>query len=193
MQFRDCWRQYQAGHAGDLLRYVWDRMRQRAHTMLRTEFARLRRWEETDDVLLSATVRLWQALKQVQPATEKDFLGLAALQVRRELLDLARHYYGPEGLGANHASWSGGVGVPLGDHADDTGELAALAEWAEFHRQVGELPQEEREVVGLLWYLALTQEEAAEMLGVSVRTLQYRWQRARVALHRALRGRWPGR
>jgi hypothetical protein len=31
-------------------------------------------------------------------------LCLAALRIRRELLDLCRHYFGPHGVAANHES-----------------------------------------------------------------------------------------
>ena len=34
----------------------------------------------------------------VKPVTARDFLALAALQIRRELIDLARRFYGPEGI-----------------------------------------------------------------------------------------------
>ena len=40
----------------------------------------------------------------MRPDSTRAFFGLAAEQMRRELLDLARHYYGPEGEGANHDS-----------------------------------------------------------------------------------------
>jgi RNA polymerase sigma-70 factor (ECF subfamily) len=42
--------------------------------------------------------------------------------------------------------------------------------------------------VGLLFYEGLTQEEAATVLGVSLRTLKRRWQSARCRLHDALNG-----
>ena len=38
---------------------------------------------------------------------------------------------------------------------------------AELHEQIGALPDEEREIVGLLFYQGVSQAEAAEMLGLS--------------------------
>ena len=67
-----------------------------------------------------------------------------------------------------------------------------LAAWGEFHRQVRELPAEEREVVDLLFYQELAQAEAAALLHVTVRTVQRRWQAALLKLHRVLKGQWPG-
>src|SRR3954452_17725772 len=62
----------------------------------------VRRWEETDDLLQAALVRLHRSLAVVRPEDVRHFDNLAATQIRRELIDLARSYQGPEGLGANH-------------------------------------------------------------------------------------------
>ncbi len=56
--------------------------------MLR-DYPRVKRWEDSDDVLQNALIRLLQALAAVKISTAKDFYALAALQIRRELLDLA--------------------------------------------------------------------------------------------------------
>jgi DNA-directed RNA polymerase specialized sigma24 family protein len=47
---------------------------------------------------------------------------------------------------------------------------------------------EEREVVSLLFYHGWKQAEVAELLGVTVRTVQRRWQAALVKLHGLLHG-----
>jgi hypothetical protein len=47
-------------------------------------FPAVRRWEQTDDVFQAAAIRLRNALKDVTPRSTRDFIGLAALQVRRE-------------------------------------------------------------------------------------------------------------
>ena len=172
----------QSGEPGardDLLGHACERLRRLTRKMLRG-YARLRRWEETDDVLNSAMLRLWTALQQVTPRTVREFYGLASLQIRRELLDLARHYYGPRGAGANHAS-----GL---FEAADGGDSSALDDWREFHERVAQLPDEEREVVGLHYYQGLPHADIAEMLGVDLRTVQRRWQHARLLLHRMVKG-----
>ena len=48
------------------------------------------------------------------------------------------------------------------------------------------LPDEQRDVVGLLWYGGLSQPEAAEVLGISLATVKRRWQAARMALYEVL-------
>ena len=61
----------------------------------------VRRWEETRDVVQEATLRLHRALAEVDPDSVAGFIGLAATQIRRQLIDLARHYMGPQGMGGH--------------------------------------------------------------------------------------------
>jgi hypothetical protein len=98
-------------------------------------------------------------------------LQLAACQVRRELIDLARQY-------SRHQEQ-----LPvLAEPADDSGDPVALARWGEIHQFIAELPDDVREPFDLIFYQGLTQLEAAEVLGVSLRTLKRRWQEARLRL-----------
>lgn len=177
-------------HAGDaaardeLLATATERLRRLARKMLQADFARLKRWEETDDVLQSASWRLYRALADAPPKTPLEFYRLAALQIRRELLDLARRHYGPRGQAAHHIS----VGDSPVEGADQTHDPERIDDWSEFHRQVEALPDAERAVADLLYYQGLSQEDAATLLDVDVRTVQRRWQRVRVELHRGLKG-----
>ena len=125
-------------------------------------------------------MRLVKALQSVKPATPREFLALASLQIRRELIDLARRCYGPEGIGANHESTPNAARDP----ADGRDDASSLAQWTELHEQIDKLPDEEREVVGLLFYQGLTQAEAAEVLSSSLRSVQRRWHDALFKLHR---------
>jgi RNA polymerase sigma-70 factor (ECF subfamily) len=178
----------------ELLNCACDRLTRLTRKMLRS-YPRVKRWEETDDVFQNATLRLYRALAEVRPAGVVEFFRLAALNIRRELLDLAKHYYGPRGAGAHHASMGGGSDsdtAPTGpEQADTRDDPARLAAWTEFHTQVNALPDEEREVFDLLWYQELTQAEAAALLGVSERTVKRRWQSARLKLFQALGGALP--
>src|SRR4051812_19509687 len=122
-----------------------------ARAMLRRH-PHVRRWEETDDLLQAALVRLHRGLAQVQPESVRHFDNLAATQIRRELIDLARSYHGPEGVGANHHTDATDPGARLARVADEAGKPDSLEAWAAFHEAVDRLPEEEREVVDLLWY-----------------------------------------
>jgi RNA polymerase sigma-70 factor (ECF subfamily) len=173
-----------------LLRAACDRLLRLTRKMLR-DFPEVHRWEQTDDVWQNASLRLWRALEQVQPVDARHFLRLAALQIRRELIDLARRHFGPEGIGAAHethvpAPERDGFPVDRCDRAEVTHEPQRLAQWQEFHTRVDQLPDEDREAFDLLWYHGMSQEEAAAMLDVSVRTIKRRWRSARLRLHEAL-------
>ncbi|OAI40917.1 hypothetical protein AYO40_04035 [Planctomycetaceae bacterium SCGC AG-212-D15] len=167
-----------------LIRRSCERLRKLTRVMLRG-YPGVKRWAETDDVLQSALMRLLRSLKEVRPSTPKDFFALATLQIRRELIDLARHYFGPQGTARRHAS-HGPDGTPP-DPADSAAEPSELAEWCEFHKLVEELPEAEREVVGLVYYHGMTQAEAAAVLGVTVRTVQRRWHASLLTLHKVLK------
>jgi len=179
----------------ELLNCACERLTRLTRKMLKG-YPRLKRWEQTDDVMQNASVRLYRALSQVTPAGAADFFRLAALNIRRELLDLAKHYYGPQGRGTRHASVAqrpdDESGAPAAYEPPDAGgEPHRLAAWTEFHRQIDRLPDEEREIFDLLWYQGLSQAEAASLLNVSERTIKRRWQSARLKIHEALHGELP--
>jgi RNA polymerase sigma-70 factor (ECF subfamily) len=166
-----------------LLTRACDRLGRLARKMLRAD-PRVGRWEDTDDVRQNAMLRLYRALAEVRPATPRDFFRLAALHIRRELIDLARRHYGPAGAGRHHESLpaapSDRTAAPVNpEPADASHDPQRLAHWSEFHAAVERLPDEEREAFDLLWYHDLSQAEAAALLGVSERTLQRRWRSAR--------------
>jgi RNA polymerase sigma-70 factor (ECF subfamily) len=172
-----------------------DRLTQLTRKMLR-QFPGVKRWEQTDDVRQNASLRLYRGLADVQPENPVEFFRLAAVNIRRELLDLARHYFGPRGEGANHATWERQPGashdVGLGEgQADSSDDPQRLERWTAFHQQVEALPDEDRVLIDLLWYQGLTQEEAAEVLQTSSRTVKRRWRAVRQKLHDALHGELP--
>lgn len=174
-----------AAARSELLRGSADRLLDHTRRMLR-QFAAVQRWEQTDDVCQNAMIRLCRALDAVVPPTPLDFFKLAATQIRRELIDLARHYRGPRGVGANHQSMTS-----LGAVGDAAGDPVRFQQWVAFHEAAGGLPDDLRAVFDLVWYQGLTQEDAAGVLGVSVRTVKSRWRDARLALHDRLGGELP--
>src|SRR5439155_8068641 len=93
---------HQAGDAGareELIRYSQERLRRLTRQMLR-HYPGVHRWEDTSDVFQNVLVRLDRALRDMTLATPQDLLCFAAALVRRELIDLSRHYFGPEGAAA---------------------------------------------------------------------------------------------
>jgi RNA polymerase sigma-70 factor (ECF subfamily) len=179
-----------AAACDELLRCACERLHNLARKMLRS-YPNVHRWEQTDDVLQNATLRLYRTLQQIPVETARDFFRLAALNIRRELLDLAKHHYGPQGHGTRHASIADDSSLARLDTPDLSHEPSRIAAWSEFHQKIESLPELEREVFDLLWYQGLSQAEAAELLQVSERTIKRRWLSARLALSEALKGEIP--
>src|SRR4051812_44200555 len=73
----------------ELINQTADRLAILTRQMFR-DYGRLGRWEQTDDICQNASLRLWKALKATRPASTADFYRLAALQIRRELIDQVR-------------------------------------------------------------------------------------------------------
>src|SRR5262245_32961589 len=121
-------------------------------------------------------MRLLRTLRKVRPESARAFLGLAAVHIRRELLDLARHYDGPQGPGAHHVSPRPGAleRVPAGGD----GGSGDLGRWRAFHEAVERLPVAEREVVGLAFYHGWTQAQIAALFQVSARSVRRWWRSA---------------
>ena len=179
-------------HAGDrvakdeLIRSVCERLERLARKMLQG-FPTVQRYEDTGDVLQNALVRLSRSLEAVAPATTREFFGLATEQIRRELIDLARHYQGKHGLAANQVEWKADDSERKNDPVAASIPLEEIERWSRFHAEVERLPVEERETVGLIYYHGWKQNEVAEFLHVDLRTVQRRWLRALGKLHALLK------
>lgn len=175
-----------------LLDHTCDRLMRLTRKMFH-RYPALRRWEQTDDVYQQAVVRLYRALADVKPESVRHFFNLATVMIRRTLLDLAKHHLGPHGQATNHHTDSQPGDEEGGSLHDRAEQPANLEEWSAFHVQVEALPDEEKEVVGLLFYEGLTQQEAASVLGVSLRTVKRRWLSARCLLRQFLNEPEQGR
>jgi RNA polymerase sigma-70 factor (ECF subfamily) len=189
----DRWAQGDEAARDELLALASDWLRRLAAVML-GDYPRVRRWEQTDDVLQNALLRLWRALQEVRPGTAREFCGLATLQIRRELVDLARHHFGPLGAAAHHASEAAppeGAPAAPGPEAEPSCNPAQLAAWTDFHNQIARLPADQRAAFEARWYLDLPYAEAAELLGVSVSTVIRHYQAACRALHDVFKGELP--
>jgi RNA polymerase sigma-70 factor (ECF subfamily) len=174
---RDLITRFQAGERSaldTLIRRVQERLEQFARRML-AGFSGVRAREQVDDVLQNALIRLTRALRQEVPPSVADFFGLAALHLRRELLDLARtHARRPT--------------TPLAkDPPDPDGENpAVLDRWAALHEAAGLLPEELRQVFSYTFYHGWTQSQIAELLGISERQVRRWWVEACLRLKDAV-------
>jgi RNA polymerase sigma-70 factor (ECF subfamily) len=172
------WRDGDRAAADDLLRALGSRLEHLASRMLR-DFPRVRNLVETGDVLQGAVLRLLNCLREVQPATTRDLINLSAVQIRRELLDLAHRFARCQEIPAGHN---------LSAVPDPAVNLDA---WCRFHEAVEALPVVEREVVNLLFYQGWTQPQVAELLGMHERTVRRHWASACLTLNRKLGGDRP--
>jgi RNA polymerase sigma-70 factor (ECF subfamily) len=123
---------------------------------------------QADELLGAVAERLLKALREVRPGTVRQFFALANQHMRWELNDLARRLdERPPALelreGLVPAPASSGSGISPAGHR----MLAAI----------DGLPEEEREAFDLVRVQGMTQVEAAQVLGVSPKTVQRRLNR----------------
>src|SRR4051794_2038709 len=95
VQLHDCLERMKGGDRAaydELLQKVCGRLDRLAHKMLRN-FPKVQRWVEAEDVLQNSLLRLLRSIDKIEPKSVRQFFGLAAEQMRRELIDLSRHFY----------------------------------------------------------------------------------------------------
>lgn len=164
--------------ADELIRRSEVRLQHLARRMLRG-YPRVRSQVETLDLVQEASLRLLKALKEVTPEHRRDFYALAAVQIRRQLIDLARR--------SHRQAYK-----PLHDQAEPVAagsqstEVDDLDRWTAFHEAVEKLEGEERAVVDLRFYHGSTWPEIAQVLGVNERTARRDFDSACLTLREAL-------
>ncbi|RLS41201.1 MAG: sigma-70 family RNA polymerase sigma factor [Planctomycetota bacterium] len=178
----------------ELIRRVIGRMEKLTRKMLHS-FQGVRQWEQTGDVLQNVLIRLLNTLRKLRPQDTRAFFCLAAEHVRRELIDLNRHYQGAHGLGKNqvvHDFSPGEDNRAAGPQPVDSGPGAEeLERWQAFHEAVGHLASDEREVFSLVFYHGWKQTQIAELMKIHERTVRRIWQAACLHLNDAIGGELP--
>lgn len=172
IHLNDClqrWRDGEREAADELLRRTGARLEKLAKRMLRS-FPNVRAIADTGDVLNSSLIRLLRSLRTMRPATTRDYFNLAAVHIRRELLDLARRCKTKPRFPGE---------IPAEPEYEPEAETPADFEfWVRFHQIVDKLPAEEREVMGLVFYHGWKQAQIAELFRIDERTVRRRWQKA---------------
>jgi RNA polymerase sigma-70 factor (ECF subfamily) len=151
-------------------------------------FTNVKSQVETDDVLQASLMRLLRALKTIRPDSMRSFYGLAAEQIRWELLDLARRYRRrvcPR-ISLEDRPPGAELTSPL-EPADPSPEGTELDQWCAFHEAVTHLPPAEREVFSLAFYHGWPQEQIAELLQVSTRQVRRYLHSAYQTIHETIR------
>ena len=137
----------------------------------------------TDELLGGVVAGLIAAMRKVRPRTVREFFALAAQHMRWQLNDLARLL---DEQSVVLALDEGGVPSPPSSGSALTPDARRMLE------AIDGLPEDEREAFNLIRIQGLTYPEAAEILGVSVKTVQRRLNRARLLLVRQLADLGPG-
>ena len=132
---------------------------------------------ETDDLLSGVVAGLLRALREVRPQTVRQFFALANQHMRWQLNDLARRL---DERPAAVELREGLVPAPAGSESDITPDARRMLE------AIDDLPEDECEVFGLVRLQGLTHIEVAEVLDVSVKTVQRRLNRAGLLLAQRL-------
>ena len=124
--------------------------------------------------MLDAVVeRLLKAMREARPETVRQFFALVNRHMRWELNDLARR------LDEQHSAApldEGGLPAPASTASGLSPEGRRILE------AIDHLPEDEREVFGLVRIQGLTYAEAADLLDVSPKTVQRRLNRGLVLL-----------
>jgi RNA polymerase sigma factor (sigma-70 family) len=161
----------------DLLAAAVNRLHLLCATLLFRSYPRLTRPPlnlQADEMLSSVVERLLKAMRQVHPQTVRQFFALANQHMRWELNDLARRL--DEQAPA----------VELRDSLVPAPAESSVSQVSPNTRRILEsiegLPEEEREVFSLVRIQGMTQTDAAQVLGVSPKTVQRRLNRGLMQL-----------
>ncbi len=132
---------------------------------------------QPDEMLGAVVERLLKAMRSVRPQTVRQFFGLVNQHMRWELNDLARR------LDEQPTE------LPLQDGklpAPASSDSVLTCDGRRMLEAIDSLPGDEREVFGLVRIQGLTYPEAADVLGVSVKTVQRRLNRSLLLLAKEL-------
>jgi RNA polymerase sigma-70 factor (ECF subfamily) len=177
--------------AEPILRALLDRAVHRVHllcaSLLHRQYGRLTLPPlnlQPDELLGAVTERLLKAMRSIHPETVRQFFALVNQHIRWELNDLARRLDNqPKAVALDSAN----VKAPPSSASflSPAGRRMLAA--------IDKLPEEEREVFDLLRIQGLTQPEAAEVVGVCVKTVQRRLNRCLVLLAKDLNDLRPAK
>jgi RNA polymerase sigma factor (sigma-70 family) len=171
----------------DLLARAVDRLRLLCATLLHRSYPRLTHPPlniETDELVGGVVAGLLTALQKVRPQTVRQFFALANQHMRWQLNDLARRLDERPRLATVSES---GLATPPDSSGSCLGQDARR-----MLKAIDDLPEPEREVFELVRIQGLTHPEAAAVVGISVKTVQRRLNRARLLLAEELSDLCPG-
>jgi RNA polymerase sigma-70 factor (ECF subfamily) len=129
---------------------------------------------ETDELLAGVVANLLKALQKIRPQSVREFFAMANQHMRWQLNDLARLLDGRPR--AAELLESGLLAPPASSESCLSPNARRILE------SIDSLPEGDREAFELIRIQGLTYPEAANVIGVSVKTVQRRLNRARLIL-----------
>lgn len=169
----------------DLIGRSVDRLHVLCRSLLLRKYPRLTQPPlnlQSEEMLSAVVDRLLKALRDVRPGTVRQFFALANQHMRWELNDLARRL---DNQTLEFELSEGGVVSP------DSSESQLSPNTIRILEAIDELPEAERDVFDLVRIQGFAQVEAAEVLGISPKTVQRRLNRGLLLLSHALRDLEP--
>jgi len=156
-----------------LISLAYLRLQQLAHRMLYS-YDRQKLDEETNGLVAEAYLRLNRSLEDLKPETVRQFFGLAALQMRRHLLDKLRVIHGrgeaqrPKVTSLTPVSPDGSA-IEMG-----IANLGEAANWTAIDvlESLDKLDEKQRECLVMQHWYGFTHQEIANLMGVSTKTVQ---------------------
>jgi len=173
------WGEGDKGALDRLMPFVYSELRRLAHAYMRRQ--RTDHTLQTTALVNEAYMRLIDS-SQVRWQDRNHFFAMSAKLMRRILVDFAR---------AKNAQKRGGGGhlvtfdeeLPVADAKES--DLLALDEAL---TRLAELDERQSRIVELRYFGGLTEEEIAEVLEISARTVRRDWSVARAWLFKELKG-----
>lgn len=139
------------------------------------------RWDRPSDLVQEATLRLCFALREQPPESERHLLNLAALKLRQVVGDRLRHYQAGRNplahAGTNVVADDGRLRV---EEAEDAATRPMTYDrWTSFFQAVDALPELQREIFHMTWFLGADQATIARACDCSVETIKRHWREAK--------------
>jgi len=162
--------------ADRILPLVYDDLRRLARRHLRREMGE--RTIQATELVHEAYLKFGGSA--LGAADRSHFLALASHAMRQVLVDHARH---------DNAAKRGGGGEPItlsAGHAAAGPSVIDVLALDQALDRLGELSERLRRIVEYIFFGGMTHEEVAAILGVSTRTVERDWLKAKLFLHREL-------
>jgi len=171
------WREGDEAALGELLPLVYDELHRLAARYMRRESPG--HTMQTSALVNEAFIRLIDQ-RQVQWQNRAHFFGIAAQLMRRILLDHARgQARGKRGGGVHRVSFDEGAIVS----EQRAAELIALDDAL---NALAAFDSRKSRIVELRFFGGLSNEEVTEVMGMSLRTVEREWRKAKAWLHHAI-------